>query len=119
VATGFLMHKGKRLYLIDAAGADLATIEVVAARAAEDIRREPAGSVLVVTHVAGVPVTMQTVDLLRKLAEGNGPYVKASCVAGLGPAQKMVFYTVKILARREFKLMDTVEEAMDYLAALP
>jgi hypothetical protein len=45
--------------------------------------------------------------------------VKASCVAGLGPAQKMVFYTVKILARRDFKVCDTVEEAMDYLVALP
>lgn len=119
MATGFILHRGKRIYVIDAAGADLAGVEAVAARAAADIRREPPRSVLVITKVAGVPVTMKTVDLLRKLAEGNGPHVKASCVVGLGAAQRMVFQTVKILSRRDFELFDTEQQALDHLAALP
>jgi hypothetical protein len=119
VATGFVTHNGKRIYLIDTGGADLVAVEAAAAKAAFEIRREPPASVCVVTDVTGVQVTMKTVDLLRKLAQGNGPHVKASCIVGLGFEQKMVFNTVKILARRDFLLFDTVREAMDHLAALP
>jgi hypothetical protein len=119
VATGFVTHNGKRIYLIDTGGADLLAMEAAAARAELEIRREPLASVRVVTDVTGIPVTMKTVDLLRKLAEGNGPHVKAACIVGLGFEQKMVFNTVKILARRDFQLFDTVREAMDHLAALP
>ncbi len=74
---------------------------------------------LTVTHVKDAQVDMQVVDTLRKLAEGNAPYVKAACVTGLSQPQKIVFYTVKILSRRDLKLLDTVEEAKDFLAALP
>jgi len=122
VATGFILHRGKRIYLVDAAGGIGPSgegIEAVAARAAADIRREPPRSVLVATKVDGVPVTMKTVELLKKLAEGNGPHVKAACVVGLGTAQRMVFQTVRILSRREFELFDTLEQGLDYLAGLP
>lgn len=119
MATGFVTHGGRRIYLIDTHGADLAGVEAAAARAAADIQREPPASVRVVTDVTGVPVTMKTVDLLRKLAEGNGPHVKAAAIVGLSSEQKFVFTTVSILSRREFLLFDTVREAMDHLASLP
>ncbi len=119
MATGFITHKGKRIYFIDAEGIDRERVGEVADRAAADIRAQPRGSVLTITHVKGAHVDMQVVDTLRKLAEGNGPYVKAACVTGLSQPQKIVFHTVKILSRRDLKLFDTVEEAKEYLAALP
>lgn len=119
MATGFLTHKGKRIYFIDAEGIDHNRVGELAARAAAEIRAQPPGSVLTITHVKNAKVDMQVVDTLRKLAEGNAPYVKAACVTGLSQPQKIVFHTVKILSRRDLKLLDTVEEAKDFLAGLP
>lgn len=117
--TGFLEHKGKRIYLIDAEGIDAAHVEALCARVAADIRGEPKGSVLTITHVKDARVDQRLVQALRELAEGNTPFVKASCVTGLAPMHKLVFYTVKILARRDFQQFDALEEAKDYLASLP
>lgn len=119
MATGFLEHRGKRIYLIDAEGIDAQRVAPLAAQAAADIRAEPKGSVLTITHVKDARVDQQLVQALRELAEGNAPYVKAACVTGLSAMHKLVFYTVKILARRDFKQFDTVEQAKDHLAALP
>lgn len=116
MATGFITHKGKRIYFIDAQGITRDRIAEVADKAAAEIRAQPPGSVLTITHVQDAVVDMQVVDALRQLADGNAPFVKAACVTGLAPALKVVFYTVKILSRRELKLFDTVEEAKDWLA---
>lgn len=119
MATGFITHKGKRIYYIDAEGIDRDRVAQVASKAAADIRSQPPGSVLTITHVKGAQVDMQVVGTLRALAEGNAPYVKAACVTGLSAPQKIVFQTVKILSRRDLKVYDTVEEAKDFLAGLP
>jgi hypothetical protein len=119
VATGFITHKGKRIYFIDAEGIGRDRISEVAGKAAAEIRARPPGSVLTITHVKDAQVDMHVVDTLRKLAEGNGPYVKAACVTGLSAPQKIVFYTVKTLSRRDLQVFDTVEEAKDFLAGLP
>ncbi len=119
MATGFITHKGKRIYFIDAEGIDRDRVGALADKAAAEIRAQPAGSVLTITHCKDAHVDMQVVDALRKLAEGNGPYVKAACVTGLSQPQKIVFYTVKILSRRDLKAFDTVDEAKDFLAGLP
>ncbi len=118
MATGFITHKGKRIYFIDAEGIDKDGVRAVADKAAAEIRAQPAGSVMTITHVKDAKVDMHVVDTLRKLAEGNGPYVKAAVVTGLSAPQKIVFYTVKTLSRRDLKLFDSVEEAKDYLAGL-
>lgn len=118
MATGFITHKGKRIYFIDAENIGRDQIGAVADKAASEIRLEPPASVLTITHVKGTQVDMHVVDTLRKLAEGNGPYVKAACVTGLSAPQKIVFYTVKTLSRRDLKLFDTVDLAKDFLAGL-
>ncbi|HET6438491.1 MAG TPA: hypothetical protein VFG59_10550 [Anaeromyxobacter sp.] len=118
MGTGFILHKGKRIYFIDAEGIDGERIEAVAAKAAADIRAEPPNSVLTITQVKDAKVDMTLVTTLRKLAEGNKPFVKAACVTGLSQAQRVVFNTVQILSRRKMELFETVEEAKDYLAGL-
>lgn len=119
MATGFITHKGKRIYFIDAEGIGREQISAVCDKAAAEIRAEPPGSVLTITHVKGAQVDMHVVDTLRKLAEGNAPYVKAACVTGLSAPQKIVFYTVKTLSRRNLELFDTIEQAKDHLVGLP
>jgi len=118
VATGFVTHKGKRIYIIDAEGIGPEEVDALADKAAAEIRAEAPGSVLTITQAKDARIDMQVVGTLRKLAEGNRPYVRAACVTGLSQPQKLVFLTLKVLARREFTLFDTVDEAKDYLAAL-
>lgn len=119
MATGFIQHRGKRIYLIDAEGIDAERVQALADRVAADIRAEPKGTALTITHVKDARVDQKLLHVLRHLAEGNAPYVKAACITGLAPLHKMVFYTVKILARRDFKQFDTIEQAKEYLADLP
>jgi hypothetical protein len=119
MATGFITHQGKRIYLIDAEGIDRDHVEGIAEKAAGDIRAEPLGSVLTITHVKDAHVDMKVVDTLRKLAEGDAPYVKAACVTGLSAPQRIVFNTVRILSRRDLKVFETMEEAKDYLVKVP
>ncbi len=118
MATGFITHKGRKIYFIDAEGIDRDQVGAVADKAAAEIRSQPPASVMTITHVKDAKVDMHVVDTLRKLAEGTGPYVKAAAVTGLSAPQKIVFYTVKTLSRRDLKLFDSVEEAKDYLAGL-
>jgi hypothetical protein len=118
VATGFLEHKGKRIYLIDAEGIDAERVGPLAARAAADIQAEPRGTVLTITHLKDLRIDPQLLQAFRELAEGNAPWVKAACVTGLAPVHRVIFQTVKILSRRDLRLFDTIEEAKEHLAAL-
>jgi len=116
MATGFILHKGKRIYFIDAEGIDSSRVEALAAKAAADIRSQPPNSVLTITHVKDAKVDMAVVTTLRKLAEGNKPFVRAACVTGLSATQRVVFTTVQILSRRKLELFPTIDEAKEYLA---
>jgi hypothetical protein len=115
----FVEHKGKRIYLIDASGLDYERILVLADKVALDVRAQPPGSTLTISHVKGASMDRRMMEKLRWLVDGNRPHVKASCVTGLGPLHRFVFNTVKIVTGRDFKTFETVEQAKDYLAALP
>ncbi|MFO0582259.1 MAG: hypothetical protein U0229_08310 [Anaeromyxobacter sp.] len=115
----FVVHKGKRLFLIDASHLNYEQIVELADLAAPEIRAQPPASVMTITHVEGAALDRRLVDKLRTFVEGNRPHVRAACVTGLGPLQRMVFTAVKVITGREFQLFATVEQAKDYLAALP
>jgi hypothetical protein len=114
----FVDHKGKRIYLIDASHLDFEKIIALADLAAPEIRSQPLASVMTITHVEGSTLDRRLVDKLRTFVEGNRPHVKAACVTGLGPLQRMVFTAVKVITGREFQLFATVEQAKDHLAGL-
>jgi hypothetical protein len=114
----FIEHKGKRMYLIDASNLDADAIIELADEVAKDVRAQPPGSVLTITHVKGATLDRKMMEKLRWLTDGNRPHVKAAAVTGLSPLHKFVFNTVKILARRDFHLFETPEQAKDFLAGL-
>jgi hypothetical protein len=114
----FIMHNGKRIYLIDGEGLGPEAVIALCDQVEADVRSQPQGSVLTITNVKGVPMDHRLTDRLRRVAEGNRPYVKAAAITGLSPVQRFVVTTVKILARREFHLFDTVDQAKDFLAEL-
>jgi hypothetical protein len=113
------MHEGKELYLIDIEG--LTPAEVIAAipAVARDVRSRPPKSVCTLLNVKGVRLEPTMNERLKQLAAGNAPHVKASAIVGLAPLQRVVLIAISLFARREFKLFPSLEEAKDYLAAVP
>lgn len=116
---GFITHAGKRLYFIDAEGCSVPEILRLADQVERDVRSQPRASVLTLTHVKDVALDHRVTERLRTLTDGNRPFVKASAISGLSLAQRIVFNTVRILARRDFKVFDRPEDAKDFLAKLP
>jgi hypothetical protein len=117
--TGFIEHRGVRIYLIDIEGMPSNEVIALVDEVAREIRAEPPGSVRTLTHVKGAIVSTAMVERLRWLADGNRAHVKAAAISGLSAAQRVVLNVVKSLTHRDFELFATREEALDHLAKVP
>ena len=117
--TGFITHRGVRIYLIDLEGMQPDEVTRLVDRVAKEIRAEPPGSVRSLTHVKDALVSTAMIERLRWLADGNKPHVKHAAIAGLTPTQRVILNVVKSLTGREFAVLPTKAEALDHLASLP
>lgn len=115
----FILHGGKDIYLIDIEGMTPEQVVQLVPKVAKDVRSKPPSSVRTLIHTKGVKLEERMNAALKDLAAGNKPYVKASAIAGLSSMHRVVLTMVKIFARRDFHLCDTVEQAKDYLASVP
>ena len=87
------------------------------ARARAFIERQPRGSTLVLTDVAGSRFNQKVIDAMKELAEHHKPWIKASALVGLTPLMSIVFRMVVALTRREIRVCGSRLEAMAYLKA--
>jgi hypothetical protein len=117
--TGFVQHRGARIYLIDIEGMEPGEVSRIVDKVAKDIRAQPRGSVRTLTHVKDAVVSTAMIERLRWLADGNKPHVKYAAIAGLTPTQRVILNVVKSLTGRDFALFATKAEALDHLASLP
>jgi hypothetical protein len=118
-STGFITHKGKRLYLIDIEGLPPAEVIALVATVARDVRACPPKSVCTLLNVKGVKLETEMNQRLRELAVGNEPFVKGSAIVGLASLQRVALSAISIFSKREFKLFDDLEAAKEYLVGLP
>jgi hypothetical protein len=115
----FVEHLGKRIFLIDASGLGPEQLERLSEVAAPQVRAQPPGSVLTITHLQDARLDRGIMDKMRAYADGNRPYVKLACVTGLDPLHKLIYSAIRVLTRRDFHLFDTVDQAKDFLARQP
>jgi hypothetical protein len=80
--------------------------------------RAPDRSTLLLTDVTGSTFTQEVVDALRGLAEHHRPYVKASAIVGLTAIMRVVYRMLVAITRRDIKLFESREEAVEYLKTL-
>jgi trimethylamine:corrinoid methyltransferase-like protein len=113
-----LNHKGKNILCLDIA--DMKTqdkpefhkhIEL----AKEKIRKMPEKSTLIITNVTNIRFDTEMANSIKKYAEHNTPYVKASAIVGLSGLQKIIYMAVKTITGRDFYLANTLEDAMEWL----
>jgi hypothetical protein len=117
--TGFVTHKGVRIYLIDIEGMQPDQVSKLVDQVAREIRAQPPGTVRTLTHVKNAVVSTAMVERLRWLADGNKPFVKHAAIAGLTPTQRVILNVVKSFTGRDWALFADRQEALDHLARLP
>ena len=79
------------------------------------IATQPLGQALVLTDVSGSNFDQRAIEDLRKLAEDNRPYVKASALVGLSALTRVIFRAVMALTGRQIRPYETREQAIKYL----
>jgi hypothetical protein len=72
-------------------------------------------SVLLLTDVTGSSFNQRVVDEFRELAVHHKPWVKASAIFGLTAIMRVIFRAIMALTRRDVRVFETREQAMNYL----
>jgi hypothetical protein len=79
---------------------------------------EPLGSVRAVAIFTDSRFTTEVFEAIKQLAVANRPHMKASALVGLSALQKTAFLkAIERTSDRSFGLFDTLDEALDWLAA--
>jgi hypothetical protein len=80
--------------------------------------QEPLGSVRAVALFNDSRFTTEVFEAIKQLAVANRPYMKCSALVGLSALQKTAFLkAIERTSDRSFGLFDTLDEALDWLAA--
>lgn len=81
---------------------------------------EPLASVRAVAVFTDSRFTTEVFEAIKQLAVANRPHMKASALVGLSNLQKTAFLkAIERTSDRSFGLFDTLDEALDWLAAVP
>ena len=113
----FIDYRGRRIFQLDCSGCTAQEITAIIAETARQVRSEPLASVRTVTVAGGGRFDQETIRQLKELTKGNAPYVDRAAVVGISGLYKVVIMAVSAFSRRNFHLFDTLDEALDFLAA--
>jgi hypothetical protein len=111
----FIEHDGKRILFIDFGGVEFEDLVGIIRESKKLISKEPPGSVLTLTNVAGARVNPMTSKVLKEFTKFNKPYVKAGAVIGAHGLLKLEFDLVMKFTGRVLGRFDTPEEAKAWL----
>lgn len=111
----FIEHEGKRILYIDFAGVEFEDLVGVIRECKKLIAKEPLGSVLTLTNVAGARVNPMTSKVLKEFTTFNKPYVKAGAVIGATGLLKLEFDVVMKFSGRVLARFDDVDKAKAWL----
>lgn len=114
----WIEHQGARILYYDWTNVHDYDEAVALVRSSADLmRREPPGSVLVLTNVEGSRFNKKVLDAILELMAGNKPYVKASALTGMSGIMRAAYGAMGKLTGRRLQATSTVAEARDWLAA--
>lgn len=116
--TRFIEHRGKRILLLDYAGVrdpEEAIREV--AHSKEVVAGQPPDSLLVLTQVRNARYNAAVLQAMKELAAHNAPYVRASALVGMGGLHRIAYQAVILFSKRNIKVFDAEDEALDWLAS--
>jgi hypothetical protein len=113
-----LQYKGKDILLLDVSGLklkDKQEFRTLVESAEKQIRQHPPKSLLLLTNVTDTGFDTEVSAIMGEYAMHNTPYIKASALVGVSGVQKVVLAAIKALTGRDFFIIDTVEQAQEWL----
>lgn len=112
------VYKGLRVFIADFSnyGGDAVAVQAEADYIIQLLQQEPPASALSLTLVEGTFANEKTLRTLMSLVPVTNKYVKKRCVVGVrGFRKHLVAGFTRITGRAQFTILDTMEEAFDFL----
>lgn len=111
-----LVHKGKTIFVMDIANTKpTESMQIIKAAEKESLVTPPK-SVLFLTDVTNAHYDKESAEMLKDFAKKNTTHIKASAVVGAEGMRKVLLMGVSKFTGRNFKLFNTRNEALDWLA---
>jgi hypothetical protein len=114
----WIIYKGARIFIADFSNysSDSVGVQAEADYIAKLLQLEPPESVLSIAHVDGTFANEKTMRTLMGLVPVTNKYVKKRCVVGVrGFRKHLIAGFTRITGRAQFTILDTLEEALDFL----
>lgn len=108
---------GQSILLMYIASRDSAELQEKVRVIKTEIARQPKGSVLAISDVAGGRFSTEITNILKNFAEHNRPYIRKSVVIGMSLFQRVVYQTVTRMTGRDIEVKGDLTEAIQYLTA--
>jgi hypothetical protein len=112
-------HKGRSIILIDVTGCDAAEVARLLVEGRRLVATCPPKSALTLTDVTGARFDDTASREAQNNARENAPYVRAATLVGVAGLKKIVYNVVTRASGRDFKVCDSREQALAWLAAQP
>jgi hypothetical protein len=117
----WITHKNVRIFIADFSdyGSNAMGIKEEADYIVQMLTSEPEGSVLSVANVDGTVPSESIMKAFNQLVPVTNRHVKARCVVGVrGFRKQLVAAFTRLSGRAQFKIFDSMDEALDYMAGL-
>ena len=113
-----LDSKGKKIVYIDFSGCSPEDALSVITKAKTVIGKLPLDSVLTLTNLTNMRFDPSTSSHFKEYTEYNEPFVKAAAIYGVKGLLKSIYQFFAHRSKRELKLFETKEEAIDWLTSI-
>jgi hypothetical protein len=82
------------------------------------VASQPEKSVYIITNVTNIQFNNDVANAFKQYASANVKYVRESVLVGLSGLHNIIFTAIKALTKREYRLVDTMDEARKLVASL-
>ena len=112
----FSIKNGKEIFTLRFASNDTAEMLKLLEECARQVHCRPSKSVMILTIVEGAKFSTELTSGLKNLAKANEPYVHKAAAVGITGLYKVAINAISLFSKRDFKLFNTEDEAVAYLA---
>jgi len=113
----FLTHRGQRVLLLDFTNCTPDEISAISDEAPAVVTNEPRGSVLVVADFSGAQFDREAVEHIKIATAFDRAHVKRAAWVLTENLPKALYDSVRQFSAREFPVLETREEALDYVVS--
>jgi hypothetical protein len=115
----FIPFQDKQILLLDLSNCAAAEVEKVFRAVPDLVTTQPRGSLLILTDFTGASFDQDAILVMKETAVFDKPYVRKSAWIGVAKFPQVfsdLSENLGSFSRREFRIFDTREEALAWLA---